>query len=62
VVAFCRINARGIRLRKPILSPELLVVQGPTLMHQGDAIEGLRPDGNVQVNTRKGQSGADPPS
>ena len=34
VVTFCRIDDRPIRLREPILAPDALIVQDPTL-HAG---------------------------
>ena len=53
VVAFCRIDEREIRLREPILAPDVLIVQDPTLLHQVDVFQGLRPDGYVLINTRR---------
>ena len=53
VVAFCRIDDREIRLREPILAPDVLIVQDPTLLHQVDVFQGLRPDGWVLINTRR---------
>jgi pyruvate ferredoxin oxidoreductase gamma subunit len=53
VVAFCRIDDRDIRLREPIVAPDVLIVQDPTLLHQVDVFQGLRPDGYVLINSRK---------
>lgn len=53
VVAFCRIDDRAIRLREPIVEPDVLIVQDPTLLHQVDVFQGLRPDGYVLVNSRR---------
>jgi len=53
VVAFCRIADREIRLREPILAPDVLIVQDPTLLHQVDIFQGLQPDGYVLINSRK---------
>lgn len=53
VVAFCRISDSEIRLREPILEPDVLIVQDPTLLHQVDVFQGLRPDGWVLINTRR---------
>ena len=53
VVAFCRIDDRDIRLREPILAPDVLIVQDPTLLHQVDVFQGLQPDGWVLINTRR---------
>jgi pyruvate ferredoxin oxidoreductase gamma subunit len=53
VVAFCRIHDSEIRLREPILEPDVLLVQDPTLLHQVDVFQGLRPDGYVLINSRR---------
>jgi pyruvate ferredoxin oxidoreductase gamma subunit len=53
VVAFCRIDDRPIRLREPIHAPDVLLVQDPTLLHQVDVFQGLKPAGYVLINTRR---------
>jgi pyruvate ferredoxin oxidoreductase gamma subunit len=53
VVAFCRIDEREIRVREPILAPDVLIVQDPTLLHQVDVFQGLQPDGWVLINSRR---------
>ena len=53
VVAFCRIADQPIRLREPILAPDVLIVQDATLLHQVDVFQGLRPDGYVLINSRR---------
>jgi len=53
VVAFCRIDERPIRLREPILAPDVLLVQDPTLLHQVDVFQGLRSDGYVLINSHR---------
>ena len=53
VVAFCRIDDKDIRLREPILAPDVLVIQDPTLLHQVDVFQGLKPGGYVLINSRK---------
>ena len=53
VVAFCRIDEHEIRLREPILAPDVLIVQDPTLLHQVDVFQGLQPDGWVLINSRR---------
>ena len=53
VVAFCRIDDREIRVREPILAPDVLIVQDPTLLHQVDVFQGLRPDGWVLINSKR---------
>jgi pyruvate ferredoxin oxidoreductase gamma subunit len=53
VVAYCRIDDWPIRLREPILQPDVLIVQDPTLLHQVDVFQGLKPDGYVLINSRR---------
>ena len=43
VVAFCRIDDKEIRLREPIMQPDALIIQDPTLLHQVDVFGGLAP-------------------
>lgn len=53
VVAFCRIDDREIRLREPIVAPDVLIIQDATLLHQVDVFQGLKPDGYVLINSRR---------
>jgi pyruvate ferredoxin oxidoreductase gamma subunit len=53
VIAFCRMDDQEIRLREPILSPDVLIVQDPTLLHQVDVFQGLQPDGYVLINSKR---------
>ncbi len=53
VVAFCRISDTDIRLREPILEPDVLIVQDATLLHQVDIFQGLQPDGYVLINSKR---------
>ena len=53
VVAFCRIDDAAIRLREPVLAPDVLIVQDPTLLHQVDVFQGLMADGYVLVNSKR---------
>jgi len=53
VVAFCRIDDHEIRLREPVLYPDVLIVQDPTLLHQVDVFQGLPADGYVLINSRR---------
>lgn len=54
VVAFCRIDDKEIRLREPIMEPDALIIQDPTLLHQIDVFAGLKPDGYVLLNSHHG--------
>jgi len=53
VVAFCRIHDREIRLREPVLEPDALIIQDPTLLHQVDVFSGLKKDGYILINTSR---------
>jgi pyruvate ferredoxin oxidoreductase gamma subunit len=53
VVAFCRIDDKEIRLREPIMEPDALIIQDPTLLHQVDCFAGLKKDGFILINTNK---------
>jgi pyruvate ferredoxin oxidoreductase gamma subunit len=53
VVAFCRIDDRPIRLREPILAPDAIIIQDPTLLHQVDVFSGLAKDGYILINTSR---------
>jgi pyruvate ferredoxin oxidoreductase gamma subunit len=53
VVAFCRIDDKAIRLREPIMQPDALIIQDPTLLHQVDVFGGLVPDGYILINTSR---------
>ncbi len=52
VVAFCRIADKEIRLREPIMQPDALIIQDPTLLHQVDVFAGLKKDGLILINTK----------
>ena len=51
VTAFCRISDRPIRSREPIVEPDALIVQDPTLLHQVDVFGGVAGDAYVLLNT-----------
>jgi pyruvate ferredoxin oxidoreductase gamma subunit len=51
VVSFCRIDDKEIRLREPIIDPDALIVQDPTLFKAIDVFQGLKQDGYLLVNS-----------
>lgn len=53
VVSFCRIDDKAIRLREPILEPDALIIQDPTLLHSLDLFSGLNPEGYVLINSTR---------
>ena len=53
VVSFCRIDDKEIRLREPIMEPDALIVQDPTLFKVVDVCQGLKPSGYLLVNSNR---------
>ena len=53
VVAYCRLDERGIRTREPVVTADCLIVLDPTLVHQVDLFAGLDVDGYVLVNSTR---------
>jgi pyruvate ferredoxin oxidoreductase gamma subunit len=51
VVAFCRLDDKEIRLREPIMQPDALIIQDPTLLHQVDVFAGVVRGGYILINT-----------
>ena len=53
VVSFCRIDDKEIRLREPIMEPDVLIVQDPTLFKVVDVFQGIKRDGYLLVNSNE---------
>jgi pyruvate ferredoxin oxidoreductase gamma subunit len=53
VVSFCRIDDRPIRVREPVLEPNALIIQDPTLLHQVDVFAGLHREGYMLINSER---------
>ena len=53
VVAYVRIDEDPIELTEPVLQPDLLIVQDPTLFHAVDVFSGLAADGFLLVNSAR---------
>lgn len=53
VMAFCRIDDKEIRLREPVMLPDALIIQDPTLLHQVDLFSGLSPAGYILINSTR---------
>lgn len=51
VVSYCRISDRPIRVREPISTPDTVIIQDAGLLRQADLTAGLRPGGQVLINT-----------
>ena len=58
VVSFCRIDDRPIRTREPIIEPDALVVQDPTLLGLAEVRAGVGADALVLVNSSRPVAGA----
>jgi len=56
VVAFCRISDQEIRLREPIMEPDAVIIQDPSLLRLMPVFSGLNRDGYVLINTAKSLS------
>ena len=53
VMAFCRIDDKEIRLREPVLAPDALIIQDPTLLHQVDLFNGVPIRGFILINSTR---------
>src|SRR3990167_1983763 len=53
VMAFCRIDDKEIRLREPVMRPDALIIQDPTLLHQVDLFSGLSLEGYILINSTR---------
>src|SRR5665648_586925 len=53
VVAFARISDKEIRNREPIMAPDALIIQDPTLLFQVDVFSGLKPEGYILINSSR---------
>lgn len=51
VMAFCRIDEKEIRLREPVMQPDALIIQDPTLLRHPGLFDGLSELGYVLVNS-----------
>src|SRR5665647_66096 len=51
VVAYCRMDSKEIRLREPVMEPDAIIIQDPTLLQQVDVFGGLKKDGYILINT-----------
>ncbi len=53
VMAFCRIQGAPIRSREPVMSPDALIIQDPTLLHQVEVFQGLSQEGFILINSTR---------
>ena len=53
VVSYCRVEDREIRSREPVLEPDIIIGQDPTLLTVMDVFSGLKPGGYALINSSK---------
>jgi pyruvate ferredoxin oxidoreductase alpha subunit len=53
VVSYCRIHDKPIRVREPVMHPDVLIIQDPTLLHQVSLFEGAGDDALLLVNSAR---------
>ena len=51
VVAYCRVADGPIRSHDPVIAPDAVVVQDPTMLHLPGILDGLQPSGLLLVNS-----------
>ena len=51
VVSFCRIDDKPIRVREPVMHPDALIIQDPTLLHQVNVFEGAGDQAVLLINS-----------
>jgi len=51
VVASCRVAPGSIRSHDPVIEPDVVVVQDPTMLHVPGILDGLGPNGVLLVNS-----------
>ncbi len=53
VTAFCRIGSQEIRSREPVVQPNVVIIQDPTLLNRSDLFTGLDASGFILINSTK---------
>ncbi len=53
VQAFTRISDEPILSREPVMDPDMLIIQDPTLFHAVNVFEGARIDGYLLINSSR---------
>ena len=51
VISYCRISDHLIRSREPVIVPDAIIIQDPTLLHAMDVFSGLQPNGFILINS-----------
>ena len=53
VQAFARISDSVITIREPVMEPDMLIIQDPTLFQSVDVFDGAKTDGYLLINSLK---------
>jgi pyruvate ferredoxin oxidoreductase gamma subunit len=53
VASYCRIDDKPIRSREPVIQPDVIIIQDPTLLHDARTLEGLAPNGYMLLNSSR---------
>ncbi len=53
VMSFCRIDDRPIRVREPVMYPDVLIIQDPTLLNQVSVFDGAGPGARLLINSSR---------
>lgn len=53
VQAFARISDSSITIREPVMEPDMLIIQDPTLFQAVNVFDGARTDGYLLINSSK---------
>jgi len=53
VVSFCRFDDKPIRVREPVMQPDVLIIQDPTLLHQVNVFEGAGQHALLLINSAR---------
>ncbi len=51
VVSYCRIDDKPIRVREPVMHPDVLIIQDPTLLHQVSLFDGAGDQALLLINS-----------
>jgi pyruvate ferredoxin oxidoreductase alpha subunit len=53
VVSYCRIDDKPIRSREPVMHPDVLIIQDPTLLHQVSVFDGASAHALLLINSEQ---------
>ena len=53
VISYCRIDRQPIRVREPIVAPDAVIVQDPTVLHLSGVVDDLAPGAHLIINSSR---------